>query len=143
MRYEVIIGKGFPQKVIPFIDGAKKSIKIVVYDWRWYSNDPGNSVQLFNQSIIRAVRRGVKVQAIANNEEVVSVLKENGIIAKKIEAKGLIHAKLMMIDNDIVITGSHNYTHSGFVVNQELSVALTECGNIDDFNDFFDSLWLL
>ncbi len=55
---ETIIGKEFPQKVIPLIEQAKTSIDIVVFDWRWYPQDPGASVQLFNQAIVRAVRRG-------------------------------------------------------------------------------------
>ena len=143
MKNDVIIGKEFPKKVIPLIDNAKKSIKACVYDWRWYVNDPGNSVQLFNQSIIRAVRRGVKVNAIANNDLIVSVLNENGVSAKKIDTAGLVHAKLLIIDDDVVILGSHNFTHSAFVVNQEISVALTGCENVSDFNLFFESLWQL
>lgn len=141
MQYQTIISKQFPTKVIPLIDSATKSIKIVVFDWRWYFNDPGNSVQLFNQSIVRAVRRGVNVQAIANNDLIIAILKQNGIFAKKIPSKGLVHAKLMIIDDRIVIIGSHNYTHSAFFVNQEISVILTDCENIAEFNLFFESLW--
>jgi phosphatidylserine/phosphatidylglycerophosphate/cardiolipin synthase-like enzyme len=143
MKNDVIVGKDFPKKVIPLIDLAKKTIKTVVYDWRWYPNDPGNAVQLFNQAIIRAVHRGVKVQAIANYDEVVAVLNANGISAKKISVQGLVHAKLMIIDDNIVIIGSHNYTHNAFILNKEISVALTDCENIEEFNIFFQSLWLL
>jgi phosphatidylserine/phosphatidylglycerophosphate/cardiolipin synthase-like enzyme len=141
MKSEVIIGKHFPQKVTVLIDNAKKSIKTVVYDWRWYPNDPGNAVQLFNQSVLRAVRRGVKVEAVVNNENILSVLNDNGVVAKKILTPGLVHAKLMIIDDTIVVIGSHNYTHNAFVLNQEISVALTECDDVSGFNLFFQSLW--
>ena len=67
---DTIIGKEFPDKVIPLIDNAKYTIDIVVFDWRWYPQDPGASVQLFNQSIVRSVRRGVKVRAIANRNQI-------------------------------------------------------------------------
>ena len=142
MKNEVIVGKDFPQKVIPLIEHAKKTIKIIVYDWRWYSNDAGNAVQLFNQAIIRSVRRGVKVRAIANNDFIVSTLNQNGIDAKKIAVQGLVHAKLMIIDDNIVILGSHNYTHNAFVLNKEISVILIDFDNFLDFNNFFESLWL-
>lgn len=141
MQSQTIIGSQFPKKVIPLVESAQKSIKIVVFDWRWYENDPGNSVQLFNQSVVRAVRRAVNVQAIVNNDGVVSVLQQCGISAKKLTMKGLVHAKLMVIDDKIVILGSHNYTHNAFVVNQEISVILSDCENVADFNLFFDSLW--
>ena len=141
MINDIIIGKQFPKKVIPLIESAKKSIKTVVFDWRWYPNDPGNAVQIFNQSIVRAVRRGVEVQAIVNNDSILNFLNENGIIAKKLNITGLVHAKLMIIDDNIVIIGSHNYTHNAFVLNQEISVALIDCQNIVEFNLFFNSLW--
>jgi phosphatidylserine/phosphatidylglycerophosphate/cardiolipin synthase-like enzyme len=143
MKSDVIVGKDFPKKVIPLIDLAKKSIKTIVYDWRWYPNDPGNAVQLFNQAIIRAVHRGVKVSAIANNDAVVAVLNANGISAKKISVQGLVHAKLMIIDDNVVVIGSHNYTHNAFILNKEISVILTDFDNFSDFDNFFQSLWLL
>ena len=141
MKYQVIIGKEFPEKVIPLIERAKKTIKTIVYDWRWYPNDPGNAVQLFNQAMIRAVKRGVKIQAIVNHEGVCTVLSQNGVSVKKIKVQGLVHAKLMIIDDDLVIIGSHNYSHNAFVLNQEISVILSEIENIEDFNIFFRTLW--
>jgi phosphatidylserine/phosphatidylglycerophosphate/cardiolipin synthase-like enzyme len=143
MKNEVIVGKDFPSKVIPLIELAKKTIQTVVYDWRWYPNDPGNAVQLFNQAIVRAVKRGVKVEAISNYDNVVSILNANGIDAKKITVQGLVHAKLMIIDDNIVVMGSHNYTHNAFVLNKEISVVLTDTENIKDFKTFFESLWCL
>jgi len=142
MLNEVIIGKQFPEKVIPLIEGAKNSIKTIVFDWRWYANDPGNSVQLFNQAIVRASRRGVKIEAIVNSTEILNPLRENGINVKKLNITGLVHAKLMIIDNNIIIVGSHNYTHNAFVVNHELSLILRNCDVIKDINTFFTSLWL-
>jgi hypothetical protein len=47
---EAISGKQFPEKVIPLLDNSVKSIDIVVFDWRWYPNDPAASAQLFNQA---------------------------------------------------------------------------------------------
>jgi phosphatidylserine/phosphatidylglycerophosphate/cardiolipin synthase-like enzyme len=141
MQNEVIIGKEFPDKVKPLIENAKNSIKIIVFDWRWYVNDPGNAVQLFNQTIVRASRRGVKIEAIVNHTDILTPLKENGIQAKKLNITGLVHAKLMIIDDNIVILGSHNYTHNAFVINHEISIILKECNVVKDFNLFFTSLW--
>jgi phosphatidylserine/phosphatidylglycerophosphate/cardiolipin synthase-like enzyme len=141
MTNEVLIGKQFSPRVIELINNAKFSIKTVVYDWRWYANDPGNAVQLFNQAIIRATKRGVKVEAIVNNDGIVNILNENGVAAKKISVPGIMHAKLMLIDDEIAIIGSHNYTHNAFVVNSEISTVLTLPDNFSDFNNFFKTLW--
>jgi phosphatidylserine/phosphatidylglycerophosphate/cardiolipin synthase-like enzyme len=138
---ETIIGKEFPKKVIPLIDQAKTSIDIVVFDWRWYPQDPGASVQLFNQAIIRAVRRGVKVRAIANNDEIVNILKQNGCEAKKLLTAKLVHPKIMIIDNEIAITGSHNYTQSAFQMNFEVSMILRGREEIKRLIEFFNNIY--
>ena len=138
---ETIIGKEFTRKVIPLIEKAERSIDIIVFDWRWYPQDPGAQVQLFNQAIVRAARRGVKVRAIANNDEIIRVLNQNGVEAKKILTRKLVHCKIMIIDGSTVITGSHNYTQSAFQMNLELSVILTDLEGINRLNTFFINLF--
>jgi len=138
---ETIIGKQFPDKVIPLIDKSVKSIDIIVFDWRWYSQDPGASVQLFNQAIVRAVRRGVKVRVITNSGDIVSILNNLGCQAKKLVSKNLVHAKMIILDSEIVVIGSHNYTQSAFQMNYEISVILRDCENISDFFSFFNNLY--
>ncbi len=134
---ESVIGKDFPKKIIPLIDSAKQSINIVVYDWRWYPNDPGCAVQIFNQSLVRASRRGVKIKAIVNNDGIVEILKSLEINARRVVLKNIIHAKLMIIDDNIVILGSHNYSQNAFTLNQEISVILSVPEKDHDFSRFF------
>lgn len=136
-----IIGKEYPKKVIPLIEHAKNSIDIIVFDWRWYPQDPGASCQLFNQSIVRAARRGVKVRAIANNDAIVNILKQVGCDAKILLTGKLVHPKMMIIDNEIAIIGSHNYTQSAFQMNYELSMILHGRENIENLIIFFNNLF--
>ena len=138
---DTIIGKQFPLKVIPLIDKSANTIDIIVFDWRWYPQDPGASVQLFNQAIVRAVRRGVKVRVVTNAVDIVHRLNELGCHARKLVSKSLVHAKMMLIDSATVIVGSHNYTQSAFQMNYELSVILEKPENIADFSSFFDNLY--
>jgi len=132
-QIETIVGKDFPKKVMPFIDHAVNSIDIIVFDWRWYPQNPGASVQLFNQAILRAVRRKVKVRVIANSDKIINILKAEGCQVKKLTTKKLVHCKMMIVDEQIAIVGSHNYTESAFQWNLELSVvfdspsAIAEC----------------
>lgn len=139
---ETIIGSQFPKKVIPLIEEAKKIIEIIVFDWRWYPQDPGASVQLFNQAIVRAVRRGVKVRAIVNNDEIMRVLKEVGCEAKRLKTSSLVHCKFLLIDDKIAVIGSHNYTQSAFQMNLEVSVISDDSNNILELKNYFQNLWL-
>jgi len=138
---ETIIGKEFPKKVIPLIQAAKSSIRICIFDWRWYPNDPGNPVQLFNHAIIQATRRGVKVEVVTNYDGVIRVLNDNGCDARKAITKNLIHAKMMIIDEKIIILGSHNYTQYAFTMNYEVSVINDDVNEIKRCTDFFYNLF--
>lgn len=140
---QLIIGNDFHKKVIPLIDNARSTISIIVFDWRWYPDQIGNPVQLFNNSLVRAVKRGVDVRSIVNFSSVENILKSVGIKVKHPISKNVIHVKMMIIDNEILIIGSHNYTQNAFTMNHEISVILESCDKIDDLNKFFEGLWLL
>lgn len=137
-----ISGSQFPKDVIPLINAAKSTINIIVFDWRWYSNDPGATCQLFNQAILAAARRGVKIRVITSNDKIVSILKAGGIDAKILNLSRLVHAKLMIIDENIVITGSHNYTISAFTQNLEFSVIITDENPQVGILIFFNNIWV-
>lgn len=138
-----ILGKQYPQIVIPLIEQAKSSIKIVVFDWRWYPNDPANPVQLFNQAIIRACRRGVKVAVVGNCDYVLAILKQNGCEIRKPISKNLIHAKMIIFDDKDIVIGSHNFSQNAFTMNFEVSTYIPDCPDIKNYLDFFNSLFQL
>ena len=140
-QIESIIGNEFPKKVIPLINGSKKTIKIIVFDWRWYPNDPANPCQQFNHAILTAKNRGVEIKVITNIDNVVNILNQQGCKAKHIASKRLIHAKIMIIDDQHIIIGSHNYTQSAFTMNQEISVILRDVLDLSPFVNFFNSLF--
>jgi len=138
---EAIIGKEFPEKVIPLIDNAKHTIDVVVFDWRWYPQNPGSPVQLFNQAIARAIIRSVIVRAIANTPQIIDTLKEVGVRAKKLETPHLVHCKIMIIDDQFLIIGSHNYTESAFLMNFEFSVIIDDEKVVNRAKYFFNNLY--
>lgn len=138
---QTLIGSQFPKVVIPLINQATRSLHIIVYDWRWYPNDPGNPVQLFNQAIVRAVRRGVSVKVITNIEDVIEFLTGVGCQAVKPPVKNSIHSKMMIIDERDLVIGSHNYTQSAFTTNYEISVFIPNSENVDLLLTFFNNLY--
>lgn len=138
---ELIIGKEFPQKVIPLIQQAKKSIDIIVYDWRWYSDQIGSDIQKFNNAIVVAKRKGIEVRAIVNSPNIASILNTSGITAKVFSSKRTLHVKNMLIDNETAIIGSHNYTMNAFTLNYEVSIITQKKEVVNRLRKFFDILW--
>lgn len=135
-----IFGGEFPDKVLPLIEAAKSVIKIIVFDWRWYPSDPGCACQRFNNAIIRARKRGVAISALTNCKDVIEVLRGAGCVARGALSARLLHSKMMIIDQKILVIGSHNYTQNAFTSNFEASVILEGCDDLAQFDQYFNSL---
>lgn len=138
---EAIIGSEYPKKVIPLIENAKQTIKIIVFDWRWYPNEPANSAQLFNQAVVCACKRGVAVSCIGNSADIVKTLQGIGAKAKRLLTNKLVHVKMILIDGKILVIGSHNFSQSAFSMNYELSVIIDEQQDLNIYDKFFNNLW--
>jgi len=141
MTITPIIGKEFPDIVIPYINKATKNIRVLIYDWRWYPNDISNPCQLFNNSIIRAAQRGVAVSAILNSGNAAKVLKENKCKIRELSTGKMLHTKFMLIDERVLIIGSHNYTYSAMTKNYEMSIVVDNLTDWQGFIKYFNSLF--
>lgn len=141
MTIETIIGGEYPEKVGKLVDTAIFSIDILMFDWRWYKNDISHPLQIFNQKLVRAVRRGVTVRCITNYPELIETLNLLGFCAKKWPNTSLLHSKLIIIDNEVVISGSHNLTGNAFCSNIETSIISTDQNLVKTFKDYFTNIW--
>ena len=143
MEYEPvpIISKDFPKVVIPLIESALHSIKIIVFDWRFYKNDPASPVSLFNQAIARASARGVIVRVLVQSENTIDRLKEIGCNARNINSKRILHTKLLIVDKTRIIIGSHNYTQHAFSSNEEASIFVIMKDENNGLVQYFNNLF--
>ena len=138
---KTIIGREFPKKVTPLIKAAKNTIDIIVYDWRWYPNEIGSEIQLFNYEIVRAIQRGVKVKVLLNNNIIEATLKKAGAEIKQLKSEKTVHSKMMIIDDALAILGSHNYTKNAFELNHETSIIIDDIEAVENFKKYFADLF--
>lgn len=136
-----IIAKQFPNVVIPLIDSALFNIDIIVYDWRFYINDPTNPVSLFNTAIRNAIKRGVQVRCLVNNPAIIDILKEMGCNVRQLYTGKILHTKLLIVDQNAIILGSHNYTQNAFSSNHECSVFFRLGSKENEFATYFNNLF--
>jgi len=141
--YNIIVGKQYPDKVIPLIKTAKKSIEIIVFDWRWYPDQIGSNIQIFNNALVKVARNGVCCRALTNFNSNFDLLNSLKIEVKKWSSRKTLHTKLIIIDNKVAIIGSHNYTMSAFNINHELSIIINEIVFVSRLKQYFDNLWQL
>lgn len=138
-----IIGSEFPKIVIPLLKEAKHSIDLVVFDWRWYPDQITHPVQQFNIALVNAVNRGVNVRAIVHHTMLIPILNKIGIQARRVKDRRMVHAKMILIDRQKLIIGSHNFTRNAFTHNIETSVVVDVPPEITRFSEFFENLFII
>jgi phosphatidylserine/phosphatidylglycerophosphate/cardiolipin synthase-like enzyme len=139
---KLLIGRDYPNEIIEAVKNSKTSIKVLMYDWRWYSHQPGARIQILNQEIVKAINRGVEVRAVINNRSILNKLKDVGVKAIVTNTQRTLHIKMVIIDDQIIFIGSHNFSVNGFELNHEMSVKLTDPETISKCNIFFQRICL-
>jgi len=112
---------GAAHGLVKYIDSAKKSIRVMAYGF--------TSLEL-SQALVRAKHRGVLVELIqdsksaANNGDAIAPMIEVGISVRNDTLHAIQHNKVMLIDEDVVVTGSYNFTNSADRRNAENFIIL-------------------
>ena len=141
MDPKILFNSDYRSAVVPLIQKARQSIRIFMYDWRWYVDGFSNDVSLINSALISASRRGVKVQVIANSNDVPKdVLTLNFAVKSWTKTKSM-HAKCIVIDSDTIILGSHNLTQNAMGLNLEISCVVLSEPSAGLLIKYFDSIW--
>ena len=79
--------------------------------------------------------------AITNFRQITDLLKKEGILAKHLIQDKLVHTKIIIIDGQIAVIGSHNLTHSAFAYNYEVSVIIHDPDLCYQLTTHFNHLW--
>jgi phosphatidylserine/phosphatidylglycerophosphate/cardiolipin synthase-like enzyme len=137
---KIVIGREYPDVVTDLVKNAQQSIKILIYDWRWYSDEVGSRIQKFNNEIVRASRRGVDVSVLVNSDFIGNPLAEQKIKVRKINSSRVMHVKMLIFDDKYLVLGSHNLTKNAFELNHEISVLLEDVESINKCRQFFNQI---
>ncbi len=133
--------------IIDQLNAAKKSIDVAMYN---FTSRP------LSHALVAAERRGVRVRVVLDrsaNDPIENrytkyiYLKQNGIDVRFAkphrhwDRNGIMHNKFAVIDSNIVVTGSANWTASAFVINDEnvLIIKRKEIANV--YEKEFNKLW--
>ncbi len=120
-----------------WVERANNSIEIAMYTF---------TSSRLAQSLIDVARRGVNVKIILEKNNVnqysrYMILKSNGIEVRLDSNPSLMHNKFCIIDDEIVITGSYNWTKAAREENDE-NIVLIYCRELADlYHGEFHEMW--
>lgn len=98
-----------------------------------------------------AAWRGVDVRLLMPQSNTVEIATANrvaqaaaqhyGIAARRSAERGGSHSKMVVVDADLAVVGSHNWTHRAFTLDSEDSVAVRSAPLAADLADRFAEAW--
>ncbi len=151
-KIQPCIGQDYPNQVVPLLQNAQQTIEVVMYEWKWYTHEAAGGVEKFNLAFQGAARRGVKVRVLLNiesmghaltkiNTRTEQFLRLAGVEVKFGQIGTATHAKMIIIDQKILVLGSHNVSKGSFSKNQEASIIVEGGEAIRPYIDYFGLLW--
>ena len=105
--------------------------------------------QKITEALIDAKKRGIDVRIIIDGNSTTtahsthSILRNNGILLKTENYAGKLHSKMIIIDDEYLITGSMNFSNSGENKNDENTVIIKNSKIAKAHKDFFLYLWTI
>ncbi|MFC5269963.1 phospholipase D-like domain-containing protein [Adhaeribacter terreus] len=131
-------GTDCQQAIISAIENAQNSIKICVFT---ISDD-----QITN-AILKAHWKNINIRILTDNEKLFDLgsdirqLAQAGIAVRTDNTRNHMHHKFALIDNELLITGSYNWTRSAALYNHENVIVSNSKELVQDFLVEFNSLW--
>ncbi len=148
-----LINQQYGDATLNAISDAKYKIDIVMYEMKFYTTN--NSVRRLEDLLVEKSRQGVSVNVFLEqgewqkitteltkeNMKSADYLRENGVKVKFDSIKTTTHDKLIVIDDETVIIGSHNWGYSAFEKNNEASVLIRSREIASYYDNYFENLW--
>jgi phosphatidylserine/phosphatidylglycerophosphate/cardiolipin synthase-like enzyme len=127
--------------LVDLLDNAQKSIYFLAYS---FTSDPkGNAIR-------QRAKAGIKVMGVMEAEQVASnigteydTFRTAGVEVHLDGNSGLMHHKVMIIDNQIVVLGSYNFTASAEKANDENIVVVYNTDIASQFLREFQRVYAL
>ncbi len=126
-------------RIVELIQNAQTSIEFMLYSF---------TLDQVGDSLIKKYQEGVKIQGVMDSDQAHSNLgtefdrlKDLGIDVRLDGNEDLMHNKVMIIDNSIVITGSYNFSNNAENINDENVLIIKNIQITALFKQDFDRIY--
>jgi phosphatidylserine/phosphatidylglycerophosphate/cardiolipin synthase-like enzyme len=148
---QLVLDAQYVQVAQKMIKEAKKSIQVMMFDMRYYDEHPNSPSNLLIKELIGAKKRGVKVEVILEikeeedrttlgNRRTGKILSDGGVGVIYDPAFKTTHTKVMVVDGELTLLGSANWTYHALTSNNEVSVLIRSKELAKEIIDYFNRL---
>jgi phosphatidylserine/phosphatidylglycerophosphate/cardiolipin synthase-like enzyme len=146
---QLVLDAQYFQIAKKLIQEANHTIKVMMFEMGYYDEHPNTPSNLLIKELINAKKRGVKVEVILEvkdgedrtterNRHTGKILSEGGVEVIFDSLSKTTHAKLMVVDGQLSLLGSTNWTYYALTNNNETSVLVRSKEVAKTFIDYFN-----
>ena len=149
-QLELLPDERYIVAVSRLIASANKSVHVIMYVAKYdpkqsAEEDPANKLL---ELLASAKRKGLDVRVVVDDvtrqsyPETIDFLKSRNVPVRLDPKAGVTtHAKVVIVDGEWVVIGSHNWSESALKENREYSVLIRSSEIAADVEDYFEELW--
>lgn len=150
VEVNLLFNQEYPSFVSGLLERSNKSIYVVMYVMKYDpKEDPkGDPVNYLISQLVKAKNRGVDVRVLVDDvtkqsyPDTITYLKSEGVPVRLDPRAGVTtHTKMVILDGEWVVLGSHNWTESALSSNNEGSVVLRSKDLAERATEYFIELW--
>jgi phosphatidylserine/phosphatidylglycerophosphate/cardiolipin synthase-like enzyme len=146
---QLVLDAQYLQVAKKMIQEAKHSIQVMMFEMGYYDEHPNTPSNLLIKELISAKKRGVKVEVILEVKEEEDRTTKRNRHTGKILSEGKVeviydsfskttHAKSMVVDGQLTLLGSTNWTYYALTTNNETSVLIRSKEVAQAMLDYFN-----
>lgn len=135
------------------LDNAKERIEIAMFHMAL--PDENHPTHLLLDKLINAKNRGVEVRVLLDsdqkedvykstiiNQRALEILKAGGVDARFDAEDKLLHSKFLVIDSDIAVVGSHNWSAGSYFAYDDITMVINSENFVEELHQRFEKLWI-
>lgn len=153
--YTILNNEDYVTSFVKDTASAKDNITCALFMYKiddYNMDNMQEPLPLITASLVNAASRGVNVTMILENSDdeddlsnkyhkkTAAYLKENNINVVYDNKSRKLHAKVCLIDDYIIYTGSHNFTYSAMARNSESSVKIVSFEEAEKIKEYFKKI---
>jgi phosphatidylserine/phosphatidylglycerophosphate/cardiolipin synthase-like enzyme len=150
----VVLTQNYFRFVISNIYRAKSSIYMTAYLFNFYPNRPSHKATRIFNALVTKHKEGLDIKILLDSPPAnrpnhlpngfsYRRFRDNNIEVKMLASKQSLHKKIFIIDEALVITGSHNISNPSLTSTSELSIASSNYEFVKRITDDFLKTWTL
>lgn len=141
--YQLVLDRAYQPIALDAVLHARDSIYLAVYAMKYYPDYPESNTLL--NALCNASSRGVSVHVLADdepedNQKAIAYLRSCGVDARLDQPRTRLHAKFLVVDGELVLLGSSNWSYSSFNKNHEADLVLRDRSLASELVSYFSRL---